>query len=329
MDSLNAAGDFYKSCTLCPRNCNVNRFSGDRGFCGETFDLRIAYGGIHFGEEPPVTVSKGSGTIFFTGCNLRCSFCQNYQISQDGMGKVLGIEDFAGLCLRLQEEGAENINLVTGTHHIPVIRAGLEEAKNKGLKIPVLWNTSSYENTGSLELLKPLVDVWLPDLKTLNPEISKRVFAAENYPAKAKRAIRWMVENSPLKFTEKDGKRKIVSGVILRHLVLPGRLNDSRMVIEWFKEFLEGKVLFSLMTQYTPVKAHKNKDGLNAFQDRHVSEEEYGKLQEMLEEYGIQDGFYQELETDDSWLPDFNLISPFPSSLSKPLWHWSCGFENR
>lgn len=329
MDSLNAAGDFYKSCTLCPRNCNVNRFSGDRGFCGETFDLRIAYGGIHFGEEPPVTVSKGSGTIFFTGCNLRCSFCQNYQISQDGMGKVLGIEDFAGLCLRLQEEGAENINLVTGSHHIPVIRAGLEKAKNKGLKIPVLWNTSSYENTGSLELLKPLVDVWLPDLKTLNPEISKRVFATENYPAKAKRAIRWMVENSPLKFTEKDGKRKIVSGVILRHLVLPGRLNDSRMVIEWFKEFLEGKALFSLMTQYTPVKAHKNKDGLNAFQDRHVSEEEYGKLQEMLEEYGIQDGFYQELETDDSWLPDFNLISPFPSSLSKPLWHWSCGFENR
>lgn len=318
--------ELYKDCTQCPRNCRVNRLEGIRGFCGETCDLRIAYGGIHFGEEPPITGESGSGTIFFTGCNLRCSFCQNYQISQDGMGKILSKSEFAELCLKLQESGAENINLVTGSHHIPVISAGLEEAKKNGLVIPVLWNTSSYENPESLEMLESLVDVWLPDLKTLNPEISRRVFFAEDYPAKAKRAIRWMAVNSPLKFIKKAGKEKIVSGVILRHLALPGRLDDTRLVIKWFSEALEGRALLSLMTQYTPVNAHKNKEGLKAFQNRHISEQEYESLKSMLEEYGIQDGFYQELENDDSWLPDFNNLSPFPSSLSRAVWHWSKGF---
>ncbi|MCR4789864.1 MAG: radical SAM protein, partial [Treponemataceae bacterium] len=258
----------YKSCTLCPRNCGVNRLEGELGFCRETADLRIATATIHFGEEPPITVLGGSGTIFITGCNLRCAFCQNYQISQNGMGKIVDIEEFADICLKLQDEKAENINIVTGSHVIPSLAEGLERAKAKGLKIPVCWNSSAYESVEALEMLDGLVDIWLPDMKTLNPLISDSVFKASDYPSTCKKAIRWMINHAPLKFEnvkevhdEKSKKRfggetieKMLSGVIVRHLVLPGRINDTVMVLDWLKDHVDGRACISIMSQYTPVK---------------------------------------------------------------------------
>ena len=164
--------DFYTQCTQCPKQCKINR-QNQTGFCGESDKLRIAFAGLHFGEEPLVTVKGGSGTIFFTGCTLRCAFCQNYQISQNGYGKEVSVQEFAEICKKLQNAGAENINLVTGSHHIPFIAEGIKEAKKQGVTVPFCWNSSAYENVEMLELLKGLVTIWLPDLKTLSSDLAK------------------------------------------------------------------------------------------------------------------------------------------------------------
>ena len=338
----------YENCNLCPRMCGVNRFE-KLGFCRESSELKIACATLHFGEEPPITVLGGSGTIFVTGCNLRCAFCQNYQISQKGMGKNLSTDEFADLCLKLQSEGAENINIVTGSHHIPVIAERLKKSKEKGLKIPVCWNSSAYETIEALELLKGLVDIWLPDMKTLNPMISDEVFKAKDYPKVAKKAIRWMMENSPLKFetvatkNDKDSLKrhggseieKMTSGVIIRHLVLPGRLDDTRLVLDWLKNHADGKACISLMNQYTPVEVSE-KDfsaeeiairdkALSSFQHRLINKDEFKIIRSMIEEYDFEYLFYQELTSDTDWLPDFNKFQPFSNELSKTIWFWNGG----
>ena len=332
----------YNECRACPRNCGANRNAGKRGLCGETAELRISWAGFHFGEEPPVTAARGSGTIFITGCNLRCKFCQNYQISQDGMGRSVSTDEFADICLALAGKGAENINIVTGSHAIPGIAAGLRAAKARGLTIPVLWNSSAYETTEALALLNGLVDVWLPDLKTLNPMLSENVFRAADYPKVAKKAIRFMADQSPLKIGKVAGNAvpdsnagnadaektdKITSGVIVRHLALPGRLADTELVLRWFAEHLADRALLSLMTQYTPVRASPHAKDIDAFPDRLLDKEEYLRLTELLEELGIDNGFYQELVEDTEWLPDFNRIQPFSSKLARPVWHWTSGFD--
>lgn len=266
--------DFYNKCTQCPRKCGVNR-KNSVGFCKEPEDLRIAFAGLHYGEEPLITVFGGSGTIFFTGCTLRCAFCQNYQISQNGMGKVVSIEEFAEICLKLQAAGAENINLVTGSHHIPKIAEGIKAAKKSGVKIPFCWNSSGYETVEMLELLKGLVTIWLPDLKTLNSDFSKKLFDAPDYGDSAIKAIEWMIENNPLEIEEipcPDNPRevewaepgeprdKMTSGVIIRHLFMPGHFEDTAKVLEWYKEKGDGKAILSLMNQYTPVNFEEEKE---------------------------------------------------------------------
>lgn len=335
--------DLYDNCKLCPRFCGTSRTKGVKGFCKETSQLRIASAGLHFGEEPPITASCGSGTIFITGCNLRCAFCQNYQISQKEMGAVVCQEDFAELCLVLEKHGAENINIVTGSHAVPSIALGLERAKKRGLSIPVCWNSSAYETIETLEMLDGLVDLWLPDLKTLNPLISDAVFKAEDYPKYAKKAIRWMANNKNSSFIQKkdkDGKiiDKMMSGTIVRHLVLPGRLDDTMLVLDWFKKYLDGKAYLSLMTQYTPVPSPdelytkeeqcERCNSLSSFQNRFVNQEEFSRVVDLLNSYELEQVFYQELTTDTDWLPDFNRIQPFSNSLAKPLWHWKKGFLN-
>lgn len=334
--------DFYSKCDLCPRHCLVNRLAGQTGFCKETSKIRVACAGLHFGEEPPITVIGGSGTIFVTGCNLQCAFCQNYQISQNGMGKEVSEEEFADICILLQNNGAENINVVTGSHAIPAIANSLRIAKQKGLNIPVCWNSSSYEKVEELELLKGLVDIWLPDLKTLNSRISSEVFKAEDYPSVAKKAIRWMIDNSPIKVKtvcikndEASVKRfggkeveKMLSGVIIRHLFLPGRIDDTVLVLDWLKKHCDGKAFISLMSQYTPVnfsgeEYDKRKTALSAFQHRLMSNEEFSTIRNLIEDYDFEQIFYQELSSDTDWLPDFTKYQPFSSSLSKPLWHWN------
>ncbi len=313
----------YESCKVCPKNCGVNRNKGETGFCRETNELRIAWAGLHFGEEPPITGDGGSGTIFITGCNLRCCFCQNFQISQDGMGRAVGLEEFVKICKTLQAAGAENINIVTGSHAIPAIAKALREAKKNGLHIPVVWNSSGYESEQSIEELSDCVDGWLPDLKTLNPEIANEIFKTRDYPQKAAAAILKMQANSPLKIDYSDEEKyplgKLYSGVIVRHLALPSRLQDSKAVLKWFSQNLKGKALISLMTQFTPVKKEQK---FSLFENRMLKTAEDRKLKAMLKDLQIDDGFYQELVPSDDWLPDFNRIQTFSSELSKPLWHW-------
>jgi putative pyruvate formate lyase activating enzyme len=320
----------------------VNRLEGQRGFCGETADLRLAFAGIHKGEEPPITGAGGSGTIFVSGCNLGCAFCQNYQLSKGkslskkGIGRAVSQEEFAEICLALQKRGAENINIVTGSHAAPALALGITAAREKGLFIPVLWNSSGYDGTESLEILKDVVDVYLPDLKTIDPNFAEKFFNAANYSEFAEAAILKMMEYRELRLDE-----TMLSGVMVRHLVIPGFLENTRQVLAWFAEHCKGRALLSLMTQYVPSgRARKERlyGGYSAasvytpvgtdanIPRRYVSEDEYTAVLSMLEEFEIDDGFCQELVKGSDWLPDFTRANPFSSELSVPVWHYKINF---
>ncbi|MCL2759642.1 MAG: radical SAM protein [Treponema sp.] len=295
----------YKSCMLCPRNCGVNRLTGEVGLCGETAELRVGAALIHMGEEPPLVGSGGSGTIFISGCNLGCAFCQNFQVSQDGMGKVVSPEEFAEICAALRDNRAENINIVTGSHAVPGLIEGFIAMRKAGLEIPILWNSSGYDSLEALELLSDHVDIYLPDLKTLDSEISGRFFNAPDYPETAKAAL--------LKMTE---MKNDMSKVIVRHLILPGYLESSRSVLKWFADNMRERALLSLMTQYTPIPNRSKQ-----MPQKYLSEREYDTVLGWLEEFEIEDGFCQELVTGSDWLPDFKRNNPFSSELSIPVWH--------
>lgn len=337
--------DYYSECTQCPRKCKANRSAGQTGFCREPEQMRIAFAGLHFGEEPLVTVFGGSGTIFFTGCTLRCAFCQNYQISQNGMGREVSVQEFAEICLKLQNAGAENINLVTGSHCIPKIAEGIKLAKEMGVTIPFCWNSSGYETVEMLELLKGLVTIWLPDLKTLNSELSNSLFAAPDYPQAAAKAIKWMIDNNPLNIIEieepenakpvewaepGEPRDKMMQGVIIRHLFLPGKFGETAQVLQWLKDNADGKAIISLMNQYTPVpfeedanKQAERTKALSVIENRLVNQEEFTDVQDLLEAYDFEYLYYQELTDDTSWLPDFRRKQPFSNKLATPLWHYN------
>jgi putative pyruvate formate lyase activating enzyme len=306
----------YQNCRLCPRACGVDRLAGETGFCKESAALRIACAVLHKGEEPPLVGKGGSGAVFVSGCNLGCAFCQNHQISQgiggrQGLGREVSAEAFAAICMALQKRGAENVNIVTGSHAVPAIIEGLAAAKEAGLQIPVLWNSSAYETSVALEMLSAYVDVWLPDLKTLDSAIAARFFNAPDYPAAASAAILKM-----LSIAQPPKK------VIVRHLILPDYLESTREVLRWFAENAKARAQLSLMTQYTPI----TRPGLNeSAPKRYVSEKDYNAVLEWLREYEIEDGFCQELVTGSDWLPDFTRSNPFSSELSVPVW----GIESR
>ena len=327
----------YQSCQLCPRNCSVARVGGPAGFCGEPAAVRGAVACLHFGEEPPITVFGGSGTIFISGCNLGCAFCQNYQISQQGMGAQLSRDDFAKVCLALEAAGAENINIVTGSHAVPAIVEGLTEARMRGMELPVCWNSSAYEKVEVLQRLGGLVDIWLPDFKTINPQTSATLFKAQDYPQRAQESILFMVENSPLQFQKRrqgdETREKLLRGVIVRHLFLPGHLEDTILTLEWLKKHLDGRAYLSLMSQYTPVpfveeeaQLERRFQRLQALENRLVSQDEFQDLQDILAAYDFKYLFYQELVEDTEWLPDFDRVQPFSYELAKPVWHWREGF---
>jgi putative pyruvate formate lyase activating enzyme len=341
------------SCKLCPRRCGVNRSAGSRnGFCGESAELRLACASIHYGEEPPVTGKGGSGAIFVSGCNLGCVFCQNFQISQaarkrPALGHAVTAEEFAEICFALQERGAENINIVTGSHAVPAIAEGLRTAKagpdrpgktgRAGLSLPVLWNSSAYELPETLELLDGLVDVFLPDMKTLDSALADAYFHAPDYPERARAAIRKMIDMAE-KSRGKAGfpARRPVSlpSVIVRHLVLPGQIDSTKEVLRWFAEDCSGweGIMLSLMFQYTAISSigsgkRPESRPIPQAPGRPVSEDEYRAVMAWLGEYGIEDGYCQELVSGNGdWLPDFEKDNPFPSDLSVPVWHWRSGF---
>ncbi len=309
----------YASCRICGRNCGVDR-SKTTAWCGQKDTIRMAWAGLHFGEEPPVTGEGGSGTLFFSGCTLGCPFCQNWQISRHGMGKDISTEEFVAICRVLMDAGAENLNLVTPSHFIPGLAELLPLLKSEGVNLPVVWNSSGQESPEALEAVAGHIDIFLPDLKTLDHRVAREYYRFEEYPGVAEPAINKMIESRPL---ELDKKGVMKRGVLLRHLILPGEIESTRQVLEWFARNGRDRALLSLMSQYTPVPTP---DFPHVRPDRYLSEDEYEQVLEWLQEYDLEDGFIQELITGSDWLPDFNKPRPFSSELSKALWHWKEGF---
>ena len=288
-------------CNDCPRRCGADReFDKAGGVCRSPLTPVIARAAPHFGEEPCISGERGSGTVFFSGCNLRCVFCQNRDISRRSAGKPVTVERLRDIFLELQDEGVHNINLVTAAHFIRPVTEALEGAK---LSIPVVWNSSGYESVESLRRLEGLVQVYMPDLKYLDPKLSLRYSAAKDYPEVAVSAIAEMYRQRG-RFVL-DDEDMLVSGVLVRPLILPGARENSEKVIRFIAENYPGdRVLFSLMCQYTPMP------GLEKYPElqRTVTASENDALCRYMEDCGIEYGFFQEPESaTDEMIPDFDL----------------------
>ena len=292
----------HNNCKLCPRNCNADRDGANRGFCGETSTVRVARAALHMWEEPCISGTRGSGTVFFSGCVLRCVYCQNGRVADGTIGKEITIERLAEIFLEQQERGAHNINLVTPTHFVPQIVKALRIAKENGLIIPIVYNTGSYENTDTIKMLDGLIDVYLPDLKYCSSELSKKYSQAENYFEVAKAAIAEMVRQAGKPSFDGDIMTK---GVIVRHLMLPGCIKDSKEVVKYLYETYGNDIYISIMNQYTPMQGIENRYPELA---RTVKKCEYDRLVDYAIELGVENGFIQEGETaKESFIPDFDM----------------------
>lgn len=289
----------YKECRLCARNCAIDR-NFKVGYCRACADMYIARAALHYWEEPPISGSKGSGTIFFSGCSLSCVYCQNREISRGRVGKRVTVEELADIMLDLQSQGAHNINLVTPTHFIPSIREALIFAKAKGLTIPIVYNTGSYDNTFSLKLLEGLVDIYLPDLKYFTAKTSLSYSNAEDYPEVARAAIAEMVRQVGEPIFDEEGI--MTRGVIVRILLLPGHVAEAKLSLKYLLDTYGDSIYISLMNQYTPMPDMK------APLNRRVTREEYQQLTDYAEKLGLQNGFTQDFGTaDESFIPPFDL----------------------
>lgn len=277
------------SCRLCPRACGVDRLAGERGWCGAGRLARVARAALHHWEEPAISGSRGSGTVFFARCNLRCLYCQNHEISWGGFGMDLSPSELAEVFLRLAAAGAHNINLVTPTPYIPQIAAALRRARARGLSLPVVYNTGAYELPSSLELLRGLVDVFLPDLKYADDRLAAAYSDAPGYFAAATAAIRAMRALAPVDRFAEDGT--MTAGLLVRHLVLPGGVADTRRVLRWIAAELGPETHVSLMAQYTPVFRAAGHPVLG----RRLRPEEYEAALAEFFAAGLENGFCQEL----------------------------------
>ena len=293
--------DVLDECRLCPRNCLVNRNCGEVGFCMAPNEITIAKYYLHMWEEPCITGENGSGTIFFTYCNLRCMFCQNYKISTLNYGKKISVEEFSNICLELQDMGATNINLVTPTHFVPLIIDGIGMAKDRGLCIPIVYNSSGYENVDTIKMLDGIVDVYLPDFKYYGDSYAIKYSGCNNYFKYASDAIDEMVrQKSSCKFDENGN---IISGVIVRHLLLPGMEDDSKKILKYLYDRYGDNIYISIMNQYTPVRKCKY-DELN---DR-ILDSIYDDVIDYAWDIGIRNAFIQEEGSQsESFIPDFDL----------------------
>ena len=291
--------ELLKECNLCPRKCGVNRYE-KKGYCGATNRVKVAYYSLHMWEEPVISGDKGSGTIFFSHCNLRCLYCQNKKISIDGYGKVISNKKLGEIMLTLQDKGAHNINLVTPTHYVPQIASVLHKIKDKELHIPVVYNTSSYENIGTLMVMKNLVDIYLADLKYFDDELAYKYSSCKNYFEVATMAIDEMVRQTGPVVIGKDGLMK--KGVIVRVLVLPGHVRDAKEIINYLYKTYHDDIYISIMNQYTPVNTCPY-DNLN----RKLSDEEYDEVINFALTIGVDKAFIQEGETaSESFIPNFD-----------------------
>ena len=286
-------------CDICPRKCRVNREKGELGFCKMKDKIKIARYSLHYWEEPIISGETGSGTIFFSGCNLKCIFCQNYKISSENMGKEISVERLKEICLELQNMGANNINLVTGTHFLPLIKEALILAKKEGLTIPIVYNTSSYENVESLKEMEGLIDIYLPDLKYYDNKLAENFSLANNYFEIATNAIKEMVRQTGKPVIENNIMKK---GVIVRHLLLPNNLEDSKKIIKYLHDTYDEDIYISIMNQYTPIKKFDKYPELN----RTLTDKEYDELVNYACDLNITQAFIQEGETcKESFIPDF------------------------
>lgn len=290
------------NCSLCPRTCNASRKAGQKGICGVSGKgIHVARAALHMWEEPCISGSTGSGTVFFSGCPLRCVYCQNYQIASAEIGKEITIDRLSEIFLELQTKGAANINLVTPTHYTPEIIKAVKQAKRNGLKLPIIYNCSGYESIYTLRQLEGMVDIYLTDFKYMEPELAKRYSRAEDYPEIAKEALQEMVRQQHQ--AEFNDQGMMTRGVIVRHLLLPNHLKNAKAVVQYVYETYGNQVYLSLMNQYTPLPQVADIPELN----RKVTKREYERLVEYAVSLGVDQGFVQEGETaGESFIPDFD-----------------------
>lgn len=287
-----------RKCRLCPKNCLVDRYK-ELGYCKSSSKLKIALVSLHMWEEPFISGDNGSGTIFFSGCNLKCIFCQNKKISE-GFGKTITITRFSEILLEQQSRGAENINLVTPTHYVPLIKKGIIKAKNKGLIIPIVYNTSSYENVDTIKMMEGLVDIYLADLKYYSDELSKKYSKVDNYFKYATLAIDEMYKQVGNIITYNDMLKR---GLVVRVLVLPGEVEDAKRIIKYLYEKYGDNIWISIMNQYTPLDKYKY-NNLN----RKLTDNEYNDVINYAIDLGVKNAFIQEGDTvSESFIPEFNL----------------------
>ncbi len=293
--------DMLKNCTLCPRECGVDR-TKNLGFCGASDKIKIARAALHFWEEPCISGERGSGTVFFSHCTLRCVFCQNSEISRGETGIEVSVERLAEIFLNLQAQGAENINLVTPTHYVPQIIKALDLARENGLSLPMVYNTSGYEKVETLRLLKGYVDIYLPDFKYYDGRFSKKYSVCENYFEFAGDAIEEML--SQVGTPQFDGRGMMKKGVVVRHMVLPSLLDDSKRVLKYLNRRFGDDIFISIMSQYTPFGDLKNYPEIAS----PLPADDYAEILDYAEMIGIEKGFTQDGEAaKESFIPPFDL----------------------
>lgn len=291
----------YENCLLCPRKCGINRSTGKTGICGVSSEIKVARAALHYWEEPCISGKRGSGAVFFSGCSLHCVFCQNREISDGKEGKVISKERLSDIFMELAGKGANNINLVTPGQYIPDIVWAVNDAKSRGMKLPIIYNTSGYENVTELKLLEGIVDVYLPDFKYMDSTLSAMYSRAKDYPSVAKQALSEMVRQQPDVVID-DATGLIQKGVIVRQLLLPGHVNDAKAVLKYLYDTYHDHVYISMMSQFTPI-ALKDYPEIN----RTVTRREYERLVDYALEIGITNAFIQEGDVaKDSFIPAFD-----------------------
>lgn len=291
----------YENCLLCPRKCGINRRTGQTGVCGVSSEIKVARAALHYWEEPCISGKRGSGAVFFSGCSLHCVFCQNREISDGKEGKVINKERLSDIFMELADKGANNINLVTPGQYIPDIVWAVNDAKSRGMKLPIIYNTSGYENVTELKLLEGIVDVYLPDFKYMDSTLSAMYSRAKDYPSVAKQALSEMVRQQPDVVID-DVTGLIQKGVIVRQLLLPGHVNDAKAVLKYLYDTYHDHVYISMMSQFTPI-ALKDYPEIN----RTVTRREYERLVDYALEIGITNAFIQEGDVaKDSFIPAFD-----------------------
>lgn len=291
----------YENCLLCPRKCGINRSTGQTGVCGVSSEIKVARAALHYWEEPCISGKRGSGAVFFSGCSLHCVFCQNREISDGKAGKVISKERLSDIFIELADKGANNINLVTPGQYIPDIVWAVNDAKSRGMKLPIIYNTSGYENVTELKLLEGIVDVYLPDFKYMDSTLSAMYSRAKDYPSIAKQALSEMVRQQPDVVID-DATGLIQKGVIVRQLLLPGHVNDAKAVLKYLYDTYHDHVYISMMSQFTPI-ALKDYPEIN----RTVTRREYERLVDYALEIGITNAFIQEGDVaKDSFIPAFD-----------------------